>query len=132
MRKKNQAHLKITEREFETLVRNAIRSLPREFKRKLENINLVIREEPSVAQKQEAGTASEEELLGLYEGIPLGERTHCCGSVLPDKITVFRGPLRRSCRSRKEIRQAVQDTVLHEFAHYFGISDEQMIDDGTY
>ncbi|MFH1207988.1 MAG: metallopeptidase family protein [Candidatus Omnitrophota bacterium] len=120
----------LTTREFEALVRDAVKSLPREFKRKLENINIVILEEPSARQKKETGAG--EDLLGLYEGVPLGERTHHDGSVLPDKITVFRGPLTRSCRSRREIRKAVRDTVLHEFAHYFGISDEHMIKDGTY
>lgn len=111
-------------------MRDAVKSLPREFKRKLENINIVIEAEPLARQKKEAGAG--EDLLGLYEGVPLGERTHHDGSVLPDKITIFRGPLTRSCRSRREIRAAVRDTVLHEFAHYFGISDEHMIQDGTY
>ena len=90
----------------------------------------MIEAEPSARQKKEAGAGAD--LLGLYEGVPLGERSHHDGSVLPDKITVFRGPLIRSCRSRREIRKAVRDTVLHEFAHYFGISDEHMIQDGTY
>ncbi len=122
----------LTAREFEGLVRDAVKGLPREFKRKLENINIVIQAEPSARQKKEAGTGAGEDLLGLYEGIPLGERTHHDGSVLPDKITIFRGPLTRSCRDRRRIRTAVRDTVLHEFAHYFGISDEHMIEDGTY
>jgi len=120
------------EKEFEALVRDAVKSLPREFKRKLENINIVILAEPSARQKKEAGTEKGEDLLGLYEGIPLGERTHQDGTVLPDKITIFRGPILRSCRSRREIRAAVRDTVLHEFAHYFGISDEHMLKNGTY
>jgi predicted Zn-dependent protease with MMP-like domain len=120
----------VTAGEFEALVTEAVKSLPREFKRRLENINLVILAEPSSRQKKEAGAG--EELLGLYEGVPLGERTHQYGSVLPDKITIFRGPVLRGCRSRREIRKAVRDTVLHEFAHYFGISDEHMIRDGTY
>jgi len=120
----------LTAGEFEGLVRDAVKSLPREFKRKLENINIVVEAEPSARQKKETGPG--EELLGLYEGVPLGERSCRDGSVLPDKITVFRGPVLRSCRSRREIRAAVRDTVLHEFAHYFGISDEHMLEDGTY
>lgn len=122
----------LTAKEFEALVRDVVQSLPREFKRKLENINIVILAEPSARQKKEAGTGAGEDLLGLYEGIPLSERTHHDGSVLPDKITVFRGPVMRSCRSRRQVRVAVRDTVLHEFAHYFGLSDEHMIQDGTY
>lgn len=122
----------LTAREFEALVLDAVKSLPREFKRKLENINIVILEAPSARQKKEAGTGADEDLLGLYEGIPLGERTHQDGSVLPDKITIFRKPIMRSCRSRRQIRTAIRDTVIHEFAHYFGISDEHMIETGTY
>jgi len=138
--------------EFEALVRDAVKSLPQEFKRKLDNINVVIEAEPSAGrdypksyrphlaqrptstarQKKEAGVGAGEDLLGLYEGVPLGERTHLDGCVLPDKITIFRGPVTRSCRSRREIKKAVRDTVLHEFAHYFGISDEHMARDGTY
>ncbi|HOW58598.1 MAG TPA: metallopeptidase family protein [Candidatus Omnitrophota bacterium] len=118
--------------EFEALVRDAVKNLPGEFKRRLENINIVIQEEPSVRQKKESGTGTDEELLGLYEGVPLGQRTHHSGDVLPDKITIFRGPVTRSCRNRREMRAAVRDTVLHEFAHYFGISDEHMLKTGTY
>jgi predicted Zn-dependent protease with MMP-like domain len=122
----------LTAAEFEALVRDAVKSIPREFKRKLENINIVILKEPSARQKKESGIGSDEDLLGLYEGVPLGERTHHDGRVLPDKITIFRGPVTRSCHSPREIRAAVRNTVLHEFAHYFGISDEHMTEDGTY
>lgn len=119
-------------REFEALVRDAVKGLPREFKCKLENISIVIRKEPTARQKKETGTGPSEELLGLYEGVPLGERTHQYGNVLPDKITVFRGPVMRSCRTPREMRAGVRDTVLHELAHYFGISDEHMIENDTY
>ncbi len=122
--------VKISARQFEALVREAVKSLPEEFKPKLENINIVIQGEPSARQKKEAG--AREELLGLYEGVPLGKRSHFSGSVFPDKITIFRGPVLRACRSRREIREEVRHTVLHEFAHYFGISDEHMLDEGTY
>ncbi len=122
----------VSAREFEALVKDAVKGLPTEFKRRLENINIVIREEPSAGQKKAAGTGARGELLGLYEGVPLSERTNDYGNVLPDKVTVFRGPVMRSCRGRREIRAAVRDTVLHEFAHYFGISDEHMLEEGTY
>lgn len=117
---------------FEALVRDVMKALPREFKRKLENISITVRKEPTALQKKEAGTGPDEELLGLYEGVPLGERTHQYAGVLPDKITIFRGPVTRSCRTTREMRAAVRDTVLHELAHYFGLSDEHMLEDGTY
>lgn len=122
----------IPSREFEDLVRDAVKGIPSRLRKRLENINIVVQGEPTSAQKKAAGMGKDEELLGLYEGVPLGERTHFYGSVLPDKITVFRGPVTRSCRSRRDMRQAVRDTVLHEIAHYFGLSDAHMIEDGTY
>jgi predicted Zn-dependent protease with MMP-like domain len=121
-----------TAKEFEALVKKAVKDLPRQFKKRLENIAVVIRSEPSAAQRREAGISPNTELLGLYEGVPLGNRTHNYGNILPDKITIFRGPILRSCTSPRQIRKAVQHTILHEFAHYFGISDEHMLEDGTY
>lgn len=123
---------RVSERTFEILVRDAVKSLPREFKDRLENITVVVQGEPSAAQRKDAGIRKDEDLLGLYEGVPLGERTHHDGSVLPDKITIFRGPVTRACRTQKAMRTVVRDTVLHEFAHYFGISDEHMQETGTY
>ncbi|MBU9889872.1 MAG: metallopeptidase family protein [Candidatus Omnitrophica bacterium] len=123
---------KSLERAFESLVRGVLKDLPREFQRKLENISVTVQAEPTACQKREAGTGPREELLGLYEGVPLGERTHQYGNVLPDKITIFRGPVTRSCRTPRQMRTAVRDTVLHEIAHYFGITDEHMLESGTY
>ncbi|HPW64591.1 MAG TPA: metallopeptidase family protein [Candidatus Omnitrophota bacterium] len=120
----------MTSAEFEALVRETVKGLPAEFARRLENVAVVIRAEPSARQKKESG--GEEELLGLYEGVPYGERTHHDGPVFPDRITIFRGPILRSCQDRREIRRAVRDTVLHEFAHYFGLSDEHMIAEDIY
>jgi predicted Zn-dependent protease with MMP-like domain len=121
-----------TAREFEVLVNKALKSLPRKFKQRFENIAVVIRKEPTATQRREAGISPNTELLGLYEGVPLGKRTHNYGNILPDKITIFRDPILRSCAGPREIRKAVQHTILHEFAHYFGISDEHMLEEGTY
>jgi predicted Zn-dependent protease with MMP-like domain len=71
-------------------------------------------------------------LFGLYEGVPRTERTSSYGMVLPDKITIFEGPIRRHTRSDDEMRRVVRRTVVHELAHHFGISDERLRELGAY
>jgi len=117
---------------FENLVTEAVEGLPEEFRRKLENIDIVIEDEPAPEHKKAVGTKEKGFLMGLYQGVPLSKRTHYYGNVLPDKITIFRNNIERFCRTDEEIREAVRRTVIHEFAHYFGISDEHMRKSGTY
>ncbi len=109
---------------FENLVLEAVNALPEEFKERLENIDLVVEHVASVEQLREAGLGEGDELLGLYEGVPLTERGAHYGLVLPDKISIFKRPIERSCRSDEEIRDLVASVVKHEIAHFFGIGDE--------
>lgn len=117
---------------FEELVTEAVESLPEEFKRKLENIDVVIEEEPTAEQVHQARVPKSIFLMGLYQGVPLSKRTHFYGNVLPDKITIFRNNIERACRGDEEIKETIRRTVIHEFAHYFGLSDEHMKRSGTY
>ena len=145
----------MTNRRFEQLVSEGIEAIPPRFLAKLENVAVVIAEEPSPAQLEQSNTKEGETLLGLYEGIPLIERGEAYGGmVLPDKITIFKFPIleeaaKSSCssaviaRSAKgefrreddnEIRRVVKETVWHEIAHYFGYDDfaiETREDEGT-
>ncbi|MFA6356511.1 MAG: metallopeptidase family protein [Candidatus Omnitrophota bacterium] len=105
---------------FEKLVIEAAESLPDEFKKKLENIDIVI----------EDGKPGP--LLGLYQGVPLSQRMHYYSNVMPDKITIFKNNIESMCRTDDDIKEAVRRTVIHEIAHYFGISDEHMKRSGTY
>ena len=108
-----------------------MRACPRN-KRKLENIDVVIEEEPTPEQVRLARVPKSVFLMGLYQGVPFSKRTHFYGNVLPDKITIFRNNIERTCRTDEEIKETVRRTVIHEFAHYFGISDEHMKRSGTY
>ncbi len=117
---------------FEALVVEAVESLPEEFQTKLENIDIVIEEDPTIEQIRSSGEKKSVFLLGLYQGVPLSKRTHYYGSVLPDKITIFRNNIERACRTDEDIKEAIRRTVIHEIAHYFGISDEHMKRSGTY
>lgn len=113
-------------RAFEQLVVDAIDKLPERFRRRLSNVDVVVEEEPTAEDLASAGLVDNEPLLGLYQGTPLTERTSWYGMVLPDKITLYRGPIERICSSRREIRTQVQLTIVHEFAHHFGLSDEEL------
>jgi predicted Zn-dependent protease with MMP-like domain len=106
----------LSRKRFEYLVRKTLSDLPEEFKSKLENIAVFIEDEPP---------ADMPDTLGLYEGVPLTERS--LGSVtFPDRITLFKSTIERSCRTDEEIETEVRLTVLHEIGHFFGLDEEQM------
>ena len=117
---------------FERLVAEALDSLPLEFQEKMENVDVVIEAWPSREQVRRMGLPHRETLLGLYEGVPLTERTSGYGLVLPDRITIYQGPVEACCRSAREIRRQVRQVVMHELGHHFGISDERLRDLGAY
>jgi len=108
---------------FEQLVRRALEELPPDVLDALENIAVVVEDEPSERQLLSSGLGAGETMCGLYEGIPLSQRGSGYTMVLPDKITIFRGPIARSCRSFGEMKQLIKDVVRHEVAHHFGWSD---------
>jgi predicted Zn-dependent protease with MMP-like domain len=110
--------------EIELFVGEAIDSLPRELREQLSNVEITIEDEPP---------AGEDDLFGLYEGIPLTERDGFYAGALPDKVTIYRGPLQREFgHDRAELRAETIQTVLHELAHHFGIGDDRLIDIDRY
>jgi predicted Zn-dependent protease with MMP-like domain len=111
---------------FEWLVARAVNSLPDEFQAKLENIDVVVADQPTPAQLAPLGKKRGVTLLGLNEGVPLTRRSHHYGLVVPDKITVFQKPIEEICRNDAEIIARIQRVVLHEIAHHFGISDARL------
>jgi len=115
----------LTRRAFTRLVEQAIEELPDHFAEVLENVGVVVEDEPAPETLEMLGFEPGEELFGLYEGVPLTERDSFYQS-LPDRISIYHGPLQRVCRSRREIVQEIRDTVVHEIGHHFGLSDEEM------
>jgi len=112
---------------FEALVVEAIDGLPDDILRLLDNVEIVVADAPSAAQLDEAGALDAGELLlGLYEGIPLTDRTSGYGMVLPDKISLFQRALESVCPDEETLRHEVRVTVIHELAHHFGISDRRL------
>lgn len=117
--------------EFESLVVEALDGLPGEFLGALDNVEVVVEDEPTPWQLRRAGVRSGT-LLGLYEGIPKTSRNSGYGLVVPDKITIFRGPISRHAAGPDDVRRVVRHTVMHELAHHFGISDQRLREIGRY
>jgi predicted Zn-dependent protease with MMP-like domain len=113
-------------RRFFGLVRRALADLPSPYRDWLENVDVVVERRPGRQQLREAGVGAHDVLFGLYEGVPLTERTSGYGMVLPDKITIFQEPLEQEFSSDAELVAEVRRTVLHELAHHFGIDDDQL------
>jgi len=111
---------------FERLVAEALDELPPQFQQRLENVEVVVEDWPTIEALEQAGLGPHQTLFGLYQGIPLTRRTSDYGLVLPDKITIYQGPIERYCRTADEIKRQVQVTVVHEIAHFFGLSDERL------
>ncbi|MCZ6696964.1 MAG: metallopeptidase family protein [Acidobacteria bacterium] len=110
---------------FEQQIEQVIARLPERFREAARNIQIIVEEEPS--PELLAGDDSDEPLLGLYVGTPLPDRSFGEVPALPDRIYIFRGPLERMSRSRKELREQIRITVLHELAHYFGLDDDRLL-----
>ncbi len=123
---------KFSPEEFEQLVIQALDDLPDFFKEKLQNVDVVIADWPSEVERRSVGLKSGQLLFGLYQGIPLTRRTSHYGLVLPDKITIYRMPIEQVCRTPQRIISQVQQTVKHELAHHFGISDDRLRELGVY
>ena len=111
---------------FEQLVAQAIDGLPAEFRNRLDNVDVVLADQPTSAQLAESGLERDETLLGLYEGVPLTERGRSYGMVLPDKITIFQKPIEAECGYDAKIVTEIRKVVRHEIAHHFGISDARL------
>lgn len=111
---------------FEKLVAEALRSIPRRFRKELRNIAIIVEDEPSRELLQEMGIKAPDTLLGLYQGVPLTERSWGGGSRMPDRILIFQGPHERDSGDDDDLVMAVGETLIHEIGHYFGMSEEEI------
>jgi predicted Zn-dependent protease with MMP-like domain len=104
--------------EFERIVAEAVATLPERFSKLIDNVVISVQDEPGPTKRGW-------ETLGEYHGVPLTERSRYA-PLVPDEITIFRGPISRVARNREDAVRTVQDTVIHEFGHYFGLADDDM------
>jgi predicted Zn-dependent protease with MMP-like domain len=109
--------LMLGEEEFETLVAEALDSIPRELSALIDNVAVFVEDEANPPQPG---------LLGLYEGVPLTARGQWYAGVLPDRITIYRLPILRICYSTQDVADQVRITVVHEIAHHFGLGDAKL------
>mgnify|MGYP001558040658 CR=1 FL=1 len=115
----------MSEERFRELVEQAINSLPLEFVKKLNNVAVVVEDEPTGRQLQKLGISQQTLLFGLYEGIPQTKRGSYSG-VLPDKITIFKNSIEEIAGNDEEVKAQVRATVAHEIGHHFGLSEKDL------
>lgn len=108
---------------FEELVGEALDSLPAEIAAMMSNVDVLVDDEPPARWLE--GLPRGHTLFGLYEGIPLTQRA-TYDRALPDRITIYKGPITRSARSPRAIREQVRRTVIHEVGHHFGMEEERL------
>jgi predicted Zn-dependent protease with MMP-like domain len=118
--------MKVTLKEFEELISEAINDLPENFKEKMENIAIAIEDLPSQELLIEMKIKSPYGLLGLYRGVPYPRRGIWYRNVLPDKIIIFKKPIEVRCRNREDIKESVRRVVIHEIGHYFGLNEADL------
>jgi predicted Zn-dependent protease with MMP-like domain len=107
----------VSRERFEELVAEALDELPEWVQERLDNVEVLVEDDPPEDQPH---------LLGLYEGIPITERGSGYFGVLPDRITLFRRTIQAEAEDEEDLKWVIQDTVVHEVAHFFGISDERL------
>jgi len=110
--------------EFEKMVEAGMAAIPEKFLRKLDNVAIIVEDEPTPAQAKKLNIHPGWTLFGLYEGVPQSARGNHYTSVVPDKITIFRRPIEAVAESVEEIKEIVKNTVWHEIAHHFGMNED--------
>jgi predicted Zn-dependent protease with MMP-like domain len=122
--------LKLTAKEFDRMVEKAIRRIPRELRDHLDNVLISVRRRPSREMLKEMGLPPDEPLLGVFQGVSMMERTVTSPPLFPDSIFLFQEPLEEMCESLDELAEQIEITVVHEIAHFFGISEERLAELG--
>lgn len=116
----------MTRERFTALVEEALREIPGRFHDAMKNVAVVVEDEPSQDVLDELEMEPDDTLFGLYHGTPLTERDSNYGNTLPDRISIYQFPIEEACDDEDDIRQCVAETVIHEFGHYFGLSEEEI------
>lgn len=119
----------MTRQAFARLVEEAIDSIPRKFSEEIKNVAIVIEDWPSPDVLEELEMGPDEVLLGLYQGTPLPERQWAHGNALPDRITLYQRSIEEDCEGDEdEIVVAIGETLIHELGHYFGLSEDEIME----
>ena|SRR5206468_6982328 len=115
----------VNDEEFQQLIDEALAELPGDHVKSIKNVAILYEEDPTPEQRIKSNLRPFETLLGLYEGVPLSERQGMT-RLLPDKITLFKGPLSRKAGNREALKEEIKHTLWHEIAHYYGLDHRRI------
>ena len=119
----------MTREAFEKLVQEGFLLIPERFREKIQNVALLVENEPSEDIRKLEDLKEDETLLGLYRGIPNTVRgdTYGVGETLPDTITLYQLPIEKvALEDGEDVRKVIAETIWHEFAHYFGMDEDEV------
>lgn len=122
--------MKISDEAFVRIAERTLNRIPEEIMNRVKNVSITVEDRPSPELLAEMGLPPDEPLLGLYTGLALPEQSLTWPSLYPDSIILFKKPLLAMCRNVRELEEEIEITVVHEIAHYFGISDQKLTELG--
>ncbi|MDZ4164950.1 MAG: metallopeptidase family protein [Smithellaceae bacterium] len=114
--------------DFEQAIREALELFPPILRDKMENVEIILEDWPPASIRKDMGIPSRYDLLGLYQGIPRPARDSHYAAVLPDMITLYRGPIEDLSRDKDELRRQIREVLYHEIGHFYGFSEEELED----
>ena len=126
-------YMQVSNKQFDAMVTKAMDELPQEYIAGLNNVLITFENNPSTEQRRRQNLQAWQTLFGLYEGIPRVQRGNNYNLVLPDKITLFKGPLEAASNSEPELQEHIKRTLWHEIAHYYGLGHDRIhaLEDGA-
>ena len=116
----------MTRADFEQCVKDAIATIPPKFRRAVQNLAIVVEDDPSDGLLEEMEIEPPDSLFALYQGTPLSERGWQYGNTLPDRITLYQGPIEDASESDDDVVVCIGETLIHELGHYFGLSEDEI------
>ena len=122
--------MKLSEEEFDAIVKRALHRVPAEIGQHLDNIIISVRKRPSKKMLREMDVPEDDTLFGVFEGIPLIERSVTSPPLFPDSILLFQEPLEAACETIEQLEEEIEVTVVHEIAHFVGMSEERLAELG--
>ncbi len=122
--------VKLSEKEFDRIVARAVDRIPPEIREHLDNIVITVKKRPTREMMRELGARPDEPPLGLFEGVPLIERSATIPPLYPDMIYLFQEPLEEFCETRDELEEEIEVTLVHEVAHYIGMTEKRLAELG--
>lgn len=122
--------INVSEEEFQQLMEQAMESIPKKFKERMDNIAFLVEQYPSPSDLSRLGMTNGRQLLGLYSGIPYTHRNTWYAGTMPDRIILFQKNIEAICRTNEELNAKIREVVIHEIAHYFGMTDKEIREAG--